>query len=137
MLVDDSELDGLLFRRACAKAGVPVVLDQVFSGHEALELLRRRIGSPDAPDLIIVDLHIPGMLGHQFVAKLKELPGASMVPTVGMSSSTRQTDVQAMYDGGCCSYLVKPTEFEGLVRLAVDLYNYWATNSRQLAMVTR
>lgn len=85
-----------------------------FEGHEVLQaagaaeaegILRLR-----RPDLILMDIQMPGMDGLTFTRKLKEDPGLRDIPVVAMTSFAMKGDAQKAYAAGCDGYIAKPID---------------------------
>ena len=120
--VDDSEEDLVLFSRACEAAGLSCIFHRVEDGHQAVAYLkgdgefRNRTNYP-FPDLIILDLNLPGMDGFDFLHWLKHESGLSLPVLVFTISDNIEDKVKALA-AGAVGYFVKPKDFETLVRLA-------------------
>ena len=130
LLLEDSEEDMFLFRRAVAKVGRSVELQAVLNGVEAQRYLRGennysdRMQSP-MPSVIFADLQLPGMGGLQFLEWLRSDPSFRALPCVIFSGSANPSDVQAAYELGVTSFIVKPIDFgDWVTRLEVVL-KFW------------
>jgi CheY-like chemotaxis protein len=130
LLLEDSEEDIFLFRRAIAKVGRDVALHCVRNGAEAQKYLcgeekfANRIEFP-MPAVIFSDLQLPGMGGMEFLEWLRRTPKLRALPCIIYSGSANPTDVQAAYDAGVTSFIVKPLDFtEWVPRLDVML-KFW------------
>lgn len=130
MLVEDLEDDVELVRRAFAKAAVPNPIHVVRSGEEALKYLSgtgqyaNRAEHP-LPDLILLDLRMPGMDGFEVLAWIRSQTGIRTIPVVVLTSSDLVWDVNRAYELGASSFLVKPMDFEDYARLGKLISNYW------------
>jgi CheY-like chemotaxis protein len=128
--VEDSEEDLILFGRACNAAGLPTVFHTVEDGHRAMSYLkgedefRDRTRHP-LPDLIILDLNLPGMDGFEFLKWLKEESELSLPVLVFTVSGSAQDKAKALA-AGATGFFVKPKEFETLVRLAESFRRFGA-----------
>ena len=121
--VEDSEEDALLFVRACETAGLATEFHLVRDGLEAVAYLGGEGEFADrdkhpVPDLIVLDLKMPGMDGFDFLKWLRQEPGSSSLPVLVFTRSTRAEDKARAIAGGAAGYFVKPKDFETLVRLA-------------------
>ncbi len=130
LLLEDSEEDIFLFQRAVAKVGRPVVLESVRNGADAQQHLMGegkfadRVAYP-MPAVIFCDLQLPGMSGLQFLEWLRQQPALRSLPCVIFSGSANPSDVQAAYEMGVTSFIVKPIDFhEWVSRLEVVL-KFW------------
>jgi CheY-like chemotaxis protein len=120
--VEDNKEDLILFGRACDAAGLPAIFHPVEDGQEAIAYLRGEgeFGDRDEhpfPDLIVLDLNLPGMDGFNFLKWLKEESGFS-IPVLVFTVSGSAEDKAKALAAGAAGYFVKPRDFETLVRLA-------------------
>jgi two-component system response regulator len=120
--VEDSEEDLLLFGRACDAAGLPAIFHSVGDGDQAVAYLKGDgefgdRGKHPFPDLIVLDLNLPGMNGFDFLHWLKKESGLSLPVLVFTISGSAEDKTKAMA-AGAAGYFVKPKDFETLVRLA-------------------
>jgi CheY-like chemotaxis protein len=73
------------------------------SAEAALERLQRL-----RPDLILLDIQLPGMDGLTLVRQLKDNPETAAIPVVGLSAHAMPRDIQEARDAGCIDYITKP-----------------------------
>src|SRR6185295_5299372 len=116
LLLEDSEEDIFLFRRAVLKVGRAVVLQSVRNGLEAQRYLRGENSFSDRtqspmPSVIFSDLQLPGMGGLQFLEWLRQDQVLRATPCIIFSGSANPADVQAAYELGVTSFIVKPIDF--------------------------
>ncbi|MFA5507209.1 MAG: response regulator [Vulcanimicrobiota bacterium] len=80
------------------------------NGQEALE----KVDSFN-PELILLDVMMPGMDGFEVLDKVKEKPGHSDTPVIMLTAKDQSSDVLKGYQSGATSYLVKPFNLDELV----------------------
>ena len=130
LLVEDNPNDVLLIRRAFKKAGIENPLTVLTDGDQAIRYLAHEgeYADPEqspAPAVILLDLKLPRRSGHEVLAWLKSRPVLRRTPVVVLTSSAQRQDVNQCYDVGANSYLVKPVQFDDLLRLVDLLKQYW------------
>ena len=130
LLVDDSEDDITLIRRAFEKAGVANPLHVVRNGDEAVQYLSGTGQYADRaeyplPDLILLDLKMPGMSGFEVLAWIRQQPGIRALSVVVLTSSDRIKDVNQAYTLGANSFLIKPLDFQNYTELSKAVNDYW------------
>lgn len=132
LLVEDSPTDIEITRRALARADVPISLHVTRDGEEALDFLYRRGPFADAPrpKLILLDLNLPKVHGHDVLRAIKEDPELKVIPVIVFSTSSSDEDVEVTYRLGVNSYFSKPTEFLAYRRLLLDVERYWTELAR-------
>jgi len=124
LLVEDNRGDVLLMQRAFAKSGVPYEFTVARSGEEALTMLY----ADDAPcecDMILLDLNLPGMSGHEVLRKLKGDERFKQIPIFVLSSSRAEEDVITSYEDHANCYLVKPHSIDDLYEIARRIGQFW------------
>ena len=108
LIADDSLVIRAVVRRGLEEEGYHVV--EAVDGLDALEQCRRR-----APDVILLDIEMPGLDGYQVLAELKSDAGLKDIPVVFLTSRGGMNDVVAGLRGGAHDYLKKPFEAEELL----------------------
>ena len=131
LLVEDNP-DHATFIIKALKQGEPVA-DVLWAkdGEEGLDLLGNT--SPP-PDLILLDIHLPKLNGHDVLRRIKTNAASATIPVVMLTTSSREQDVTSSYDGGANSYIVKPDAFSALVSTLTTVKEYWLrTDQRAVA----
>jgi len=130
LLVEDSDDDVFAMKRACQRTGIPHSLRVVNTGDQAIEYLAGKGGYSDRiaypfPDLVFLDIKLPGLDGHEVLHWVKSQPGMQSLPVVMLTGSNEPTDVQRAYGLGVDSFVRKiscPAEFGQAVRV---ILKYW------------
>jgi CheY-like chemotaxis protein len=99
----------------------------VEDGYQALDYLYRRKDFQETvrPDLILLDLNIPGRDGHQVLRELKEDPGLREIPVVIYSGSAAQRDIRLAYRLGGNCYIRKPIDLEEFFGVVASIERFW------------
>jgi len=127
LLVEDDPGDVLITREAFAENKIRNHLSVVTDGVKALQFLRREADYATAPrpDLILLDLNLPRMDGHEVLAKIKSDANLQRIPVVVLTTSDAEEDVLRSYDLHANAYVTKPVDFErflGVVRQIDDFF---------------
>jgi len=130
LLIEDETDDVLLIERAFRKAGIANPLQVVRDGEQAVNYLDGHGPFADRaqyplPVLILLDLKLPRLSGHEVLRWLRRQPGLRRIPAVVLTSSRETPDVDRAYDDGANSYLVKPVSFDALLEMVKHLDMYW------------
>jgi len=130
LLVEDNPADVKITQRALRESGLPVDLIVVRDGQEAVDYLLRQGPHADradwrSPDLILLDLNLPGMTGRQVLERVRSTPALRAVPVVVLTTSRRQEDIQQMYASGANTYIEKPHDFGHFVQALQVIHRYW------------
>lgn len=126
MLVEDNRGDALLFQRAMKRQNPDIEISVAGTGEAALSELRSQIAEqPGLPNLLIVDINLPGMSGFDFLLRYKADERLRFLPTIMMSSSTSPAEVKFAYDHFASGYLRKPHESSGYDQITKCLSECW------------
>lgn len=130
LLVDDNAEDQYLVTEALRAAGGKNTLRTLAGGAELLAYLRHdgayaTDGAAPRPDLVLLDLNMPRMSGHETLAELRKLDEYRNLPVVVLSTSAVEQDVNRAYRGGANAYITKPDSFEALCRAMSTLQEFW------------
>jgi CheY-like chemotaxis protein len=130
LLVDDSRMDIELTLDAFAERRFENNVHVAPGGEEALDYLFGRREFADRrqyplPDLILLDLKMPGVDGHDVLRRIMSAEGLKRIPVIILSSSREEGDRAMGYDNGANSYIVKPVSFHGFLQVVQELDHYW------------
>lgn len=130
LLVDDNRMDIELVLLAVAGLKVGYNIQTAHSGYEALDYLFGRAKFADRsqfplPDIILLDLKMPGLDGHEVLRRIKATPGLKRLPVIIFTSSQEDIDRATCYDSGANSYVVKPLLLEELQEIMQEIETYW------------
>ena len=127
LLVEDNAADVRLVREAVAERGLQAELHWVSCGEDALSFVYRQgsFGDVPTPDLVLLDLNLPGVHGHEVLQTLKADPATLHIPVVVLSSSAACEDVLRVYRNHGNAYVVKPDDFEQFLALVGSIQSYW------------
>jgi CheY-like chemotaxis protein len=129
LLVEDNPGDARLMQEALAEARVRNRLHVVADGVEALAYLRRQDPFPSAvrPDLILLDLNLPGKDGRDVLAEIKRDQDLRRIPVVILTSSQAAADIARAYDLHANAYVTKPLDVEQFITVVKSIEDFWLT----------
>lgn len=131
LVVEDQESDYHFIELAMKESRFPTRVRWVQNGIEATQYLMGegrfadRVEYP-LPDILLLDLKMPGMSGHDLLEWLQKRPQYQVIPTLVMSSSDQPQDIRRSYELGATTYFVKPIRFETFVDLCKHIAGYWS-----------
>jgi len=103
LVIEDQEQNLYLMKYLLEASGYDVV--QARDGKEGIAAART-----ERPDLILLDIQLPTMSGHEVARALRTDPGLSAVPIVAVTSYAMPGDREEAVDAGCTGYLEKPID---------------------------
>lgn len=130
LVVEDSPEDWMIMQRAFSKGNMNNTLIRVENGDDALDYLYHRGAYSDQtkaprPGIILLDLNLPGTDGREVLAEVKADPNLRSIPVVVLTTSKDERDIEACYDHGASSYILKPVDMKGFLRAITKLEDYW------------
>lgn len=127
LLVEDDPGDVLIAREALQAAKLDTRLDVVSDGVQAIEFLRRQgdYADRERPDLILLDLNLPRMSGHEVLAEVKADPDLRRIPVVVLTTSTAVDDVVKSYDLHANVYVAKPVDFNAFAQVVKKIDEFF------------
>lgn len=128
LLVEDDPGDQKLIKQSFAREHIANELIIVSCVEKAMEYLERsRLGHEESriPDLILLDLNVPGMGGRELLKAIKADPEFDVIPVVILTTSDSEEDIMESFRLQAAGYVRKPITLEGFQKAIADLTDYW------------
>jgi len=125
LLVEDNPGDAVLTREAFYESRVQVIFETVENAEDALDYLRDE--EIALPDLILMDINLPGMSGLEALTEIKEDPQIKSVPVVVLTTSSANQDILSAYEHYANCYITKPVQFDEFQQAIKSLEDFWFT----------
>jgi CheY-like chemotaxis protein len=127
LLVEDNPGDVWLLREAFRESGFRCELSIIDKGDAALAFLQRqgRYQQVRRPDLVLLDLHLPGRGGHEVLERIKLSEELRRIPVVVLTCSDNPHDVERAYRNQASGFIAKPGEMEGFIDIVNSIRQYW------------
>jgi len=106
LVVEDNDMNMQLVEYLLEEGGYSIV--KASSGEEALAITRN--DAAPAPDLILMDIHLPGMDGLSVVRQMKTDSRTQRVPILALTAHAMRGDKDRFLDAGCDGYISKPID---------------------------
>jgi CheY-like chemotaxis protein len=116
LVVEDNETNLMIFRDILTAAGHEVL--EAASAEDAFAIAREKL-----PDLILMDIQLPGMDGLDAVRGLKGDEATSSIPIVALTAHAMSPHRDRAMEAGCCGYITKPIrtkEFREKVKVFLE-----------------
>jgi two-component system, chemotaxis family, response regulator Rcp1 len=127
LLVEDHPADIYLIRKAVEACNPALHLSIVPNGRDALAFLRQEgaYALEPAPALILLDLNLPKLDGHDVLTGLRHLPAYQATPVVIFSAARKEQEEQACLQLGATAYVQKPAEIEKFFAAIEAIVGEW------------
>lgn len=123
LLVEDNPIDARATLRAAKKLKISNTIDLVTDGDQAIDYLSS--ADQPRPDLVLLDLNLPGRDGHDVLAMMKQDPDLRRIPVCILTTSSADDDVLGAYDLGANAYVNKPISLDGWHELVAQIEGFW------------
>jgi CheY-like chemotaxis protein len=111
LVVEDNDMNMQLVEYLLEEGGYSIV--KATSGEEALAITRDPAASP--PDIILMDIHLPGMDGLSVVRQMKTDERTQRVPILALTAHAMRGDKDRFLDAGCDGYISKPIDVKTFI----------------------
>ncbi|QDU69375.1 response regulator [Engelhardtia mirabilis] len=128
LLVEDNPDHASLIQRCLQRGTRDHQVDCATDGQQALDHLSRCLEGKTMhlPDLILLDLNLPRVGGHEVLATVKRTTDLKCIPVVVLTTSDSDTDRTTAYSLHANSYLIKSPEYRVLYEMLDDVQRYWS-----------
>ncbi len=128
LLVEEDPADQKLIKASLKGQKIANDLSIVGNAEEALDFLYSRggySGGTTRPDLILLDLNMPGMGGKEFLRRIKADEGLKQIPVVILTTSNSEIDIVDSYRLQAAGYVHKPTTLDEFDQVMREIEDYW------------
>jgi two-component system, chemotaxis family, response regulator Rcp1 len=127
LLIEDNPGDVRLLQEAFRELQANIHLQIARDGAEGIDAVEKQAasGAKIWPDLILLDLNLPKISGHDVLARIKSDPRTRRIPVIVLTSSRAEIDVKRAYDSHANAYLRKPSTLDDLISAANQIKSFW------------
>jgi len=127
LLVEDNEGDIVLTVDALKDFKYPNIVTVVKDGSEALNYIENSnmALSSAEPDLILLDVNLPKINGHEVLKKIKNNDNKKHIPVVMLTTSSSEKDILASYQNHANCFVTKPVDALDFGRVITSIENFW------------
>jgi CheY-like chemotaxis protein len=108
LVVEDNEMNMQLFEYLLEEGGYQIL--KATSGEDALRVVAEKM-----PDLILMDIHLPGMDGLSVVRELKNDAKMQRIPILALTAHAMRGDKDRFLQAGCDGYISKPIDVKTFI----------------------
>ena len=123
LIIEDNDDDVLIIKRGFKKGKIGNNVHRVINGREGLDYLLKN--DDVKVELILLDLNMEVMNGFEFLRERMENSKLRRIPTVVLTSSCRQEDIEKAYNLGANSYVEKPLEPKRFMEVLLSIEDFW------------
>jgi CheY-like chemotaxis protein len=125
LLVEDNLIELMKMKRTVSFLKLEHQITEAKNAEIALEILE---DNNELPDIILLDLNMPKISGVELLSILKSREEFRHIPTVILTTSNNQKDLEECYRIGVSGYILKPLKYEAYVKKIEQVLSYWSIN---------
>ncbi|MFG0247727.1 MAG: response regulator [Phycisphaeraceae bacterium JB051] len=138
LLIEDNPDEALLTQIALTQSEVKCSIDHMASASEAWDFLsgidHNDNSSKEVPNLVLLDLKLPGMNGIELVEHIRSREQLDSLPVIMLTNSTYAGDLKSCYAARCNAYLVKPTHIDELRTVLNNTLRFWSSIQQNIGV---
>ena len=127
LIIDDSESDTMLMEEAIKDTAIANSVHIINDSQDALKFIQRQgpyVNAPQ-PNLILLDLKMPQLDGHEFLEIVKNDKTLNHIPIIVLSTSTDPVDIRKCYELNANCYIEKPVNFMRFKKVIGVINDFW------------
>jgi len=127
LLVEDNAGDILLTTEALGEGKIANTISVVKDGWEALQYLQKngKYAGVQSPDLIILDINLPKINGHEVVNYVKTNHELKSIPVVMLTTSASPNDSLKSFENKADCFITKPVDAKDFMGVIASIENFW------------
>lgn len=127
LVVEDNTADVMLLKEAYKRINSSLIIHNVSNGDDAMHFLKRRNGfeKMPMPDLVLMDINMPGKNGLDALKEIKEDDEVKHVPVIIFSGSFLKEDVNKAYSSYANCYITKPHTLDEYISIMEMINKFW------------
>lgn len=127
LLVEDNEGDIILTKEALSDGKISNIIHVVKDGKEAVDFLNKtgKHTAAITPDLILLDINLPKLNGHEVLKYIKESEKLKQIPVIMLTTSSSEKDISSSYKNYANCYITKPVEVYDFMAEVAKLEDFW------------
>lgn len=128
LAADDNAADIFLLRQGLDATGTTFLIEHVCDGEQAIQRMMEA-GEEERPDLLILDLHLPRISGHEVIETIRA--SNRMTPIIVLTSMPRERDKEKLVASGAQLVLNKPNDLDGYYTLGSTIRQFYSAGSEK------
>ena len=127
LLCEDNPGDIYLIENSFHRSKISYNIDRVVTGNNVMAYLRQEDSYRYAsrPDILLLDLNLPGKHGFEILQEIKADPSLKAIPIIILTSSRARKDVLTSYRLQASCYIVKPSDLQAFLEAIHQIENFW------------
>jgi len=125
LLVEDNEGDILLTTEAFEESKIINIIEVIRDGKEAINFFNGLNNKEDIPDLVLLDINLPKMNGHEVLMYIKNNEKYKHIPVIMLTTSSSEKDILQSYKSHVNCYITKPVDVNDFMQAVTKIEDFW------------
>ena len=125
LLIEDNEGDILLTVEAFEESKIVNNIRTIRDGKEAIHFFENISDPADIPHLILLDINLPKVNGHEVLSFIKNNDKYKAIPVIMLTTSSSEKDILQSYQNHANCYITKPIEISDFIKAITKIEDFW------------
>jgi len=125
LLVEDNEGDILLTTEALEESKIINKVTVIRDGKAAINFFEALNNKDEHPDLVLLDVNLPKMSGHEVLNYIKNNEKYKRIPVIMLTTSSSEKDIMQSYNSHVNCYITKPIDVADFVVAIAKVQDFW------------
>jgi CheY-like chemotaxis protein len=125
LLVEDNEGDILLTTEAFEENKIINIIEVIKDGRGAVTYFENLPDKESIPDLVLLDINLPKMSGHEVLMYIKTNDKYKHIPVIMLTTSSSEKDILQSYKSHVNCYITKPIEVDDFIKAVTKIEDFW------------
>jgi len=125
LFVEDNEGDILLTTEAFEESKIINIIKVLRNGKKVVDFFENLNDIDEIPDLILLDINLPKMSGHEVLKYIKDHEKYKQIPVIMLTTSSAEKDILQSYKNHVNCYITKPIDINEFVQAIIKIEDFW------------
>ncbi len=125
LLVEDNEGDIVLTTEAFEESKIANLMKVIRDGKAVIDFFENLDDKENAPDLVLLDINLPKMSGHEVLLYIKNNEKYKHIPVIMLTTSSSEKDILLSYKSHVNCYITKPIDVDDFMKAVTQIENFW------------
>jgi CheY-like chemotaxis protein len=125
LLIEDNEGDILLTTEAFEDSRIVNMISVIRDGREAINFFESLNHKEEIPHLVLLDINLPKMSGHEVLIYLKQHAKYKSIPVIMLTTSSSEKDILLSYKNHVNCYITKPIDVADFMQAIAKIEDFW------------
>jgi CheY-like chemotaxis protein len=125
LLIEDNEGDILLTTEALEESKIINEIKLIKDGKTAIDFFTALKSKEDFPDLVLLDINLPKINGHEVLMFIKTNERIKSIPVIILTTSSSERDVMLAYNNYVNCYITKPINVTDFIDAIIKMEDFW------------